>query len=218
MKRKIIFGIIWLGLIIYAFGFAPPNQPDTFALIKSLSLGQWQGINPLIIALFNLMGILPLAYGCLLFIDGRNQPIPAWPFAIASFGFGAFALIPYLALRQENPGFSGDKDWFLKLQDSRLFAVILTISTIVLLGYGLVNGDWQDFSQQWQSDRFIHVMSLDFCLLSVLFPTLVKDDITRRKIQSEQLFCAISFIPLMGALLYLCCRDPLPETSILVSS
>jgi hypothetical protein len=30
MQQKTVFWLIWLGLIIYAFVFAPPNQPDTF--------------------------------------------------------------------------------------------------------------------------------------------------------------------------------------------
>jgi hypothetical protein len=47
MFRKIAFGLLWLGFITYAFVFAPPDQPDTFKLIKNLSTGQWQGINPL---------------------------------------------------------------------------------------------------------------------------------------------------------------------------
>jgi Icc-related predicted phosphoesterase len=36
MMRKIIFGLLWLGFISYAFFFAPPEQPDTFELIKNL--------------------------------------------------------------------------------------------------------------------------------------------------------------------------------------
>ena len=97
MVRKIGFSLLWLAFIGYAFLLAPPAQPDTFELIKNLSLSNTEGINPLIIALFNLMGIWPLIYGCLLFIDGRGQKIPAWPFAIGSFALGAFVLIPYLS-------------------------------------------------------------------------------------------------------------------------
>lgn len=128
MVIKITFGALWLGFIVYAFLFAPPNQPDTFDLIKDLSTGQWQGINPLIIALFNIMGIWPMIYSCLVFIDGRAQNIPAWPFASVSFGVGAFALLPYLALRKPNQEFPGSKNAFLKILDSRLTGIALAIS------------------------------------------------------------------------------------------
>jgi hypothetical protein len=107
MSRKIGFWLLWLGVITYAFLLAPPNQPETPELIKNLSTGKWEGINPLIIALFNIMGIWPMIYGALMFIDGRQQKIPAWLFATASFGVGAFALLPYLALRQPNQEFTG---------------------------------------------------------------------------------------------------------------
>nr|CAD5979297.1 hypothetical protein NO713_04506 [Planktothrix pseudagardhii] len=112
MKHKIIFGSIWLGFILYAFIFAPPDQPDTFTLIQNLSTGNWTGINPLIIALFNIMGIWPLIYSCVLFMDGQGQKIPAWPFVTLSFGVGAFAILSYLAFRQPNPQFSGKKSGF----------------------------------------------------------------------------------------------------------
>ncbi|MBA3922377.1 MAG: DUF2834 domain-containing protein, partial [Nostocaceae cyanobacterium] len=103
MKFKSVFWLVWLGFVTYAFVFAPPDRPETFELIKNLSTGQWQGINPIIVTLFNIMGVWPIIYSCLAFIDGRGQKIPAWPFATASFAVGAFALLPYLALRQPQP-------------------------------------------------------------------------------------------------------------------
>lgn len=112
MLRKIAFGILWLSVILYASFFAPPNQPDTFELIKNLCIGQWQGINPLVISLFYIMGVWPLIYSAVMFADGRGQRLPAWLFATASFGVGAFALLPYLSLREPNPKFPGKKNLF----------------------------------------------------------------------------------------------------------
>jgi hypothetical protein len=63
-------------------------------LIQKLSLGQWQGINPIVIVLFNLTAMWPVIYSAPLLIDGRGQKIPAWAFATT-----AFALLPYLALQ-----------------------------------------------------------------------------------------------------------------------
>lgn len=211
MLTKVGLGLLWIGLIVYAFIFAPPDRPDTFELIKKLALFNIQGINPIVVALFNLMGIWPLIYGCLLFIDGRGQKIPAWPFAIASFGVGAFALLPYLALRQPNPEFTGKKDWFLQLQDSKIFGLILTLGAIILLVFGLLKGDWSDFFQQWQNSKFINVMSLDFCLLCLLFPVLLKDDLARREVNNPYWFWSVTLVPLLGPLLYLCLRPSLRD-------
>ncbi|CAD0220413.1 conserved membrane hypothetical protein [Planktothrix agardhii] len=209
MKNKIIFGLIWLGFVLYAFIFAPPDQPETLDLIQNLSTGNWTGINPLIIALFNIMGIWPLIYSCVLFIDGHGQKTPAWLFATLSFGVGAFAILPYLALRQPNPQFLGKKSWFIKILDSRITGLLLTLGTIILVIYGLTQGNWEDFIQQWQTSRFIHVMSLDFLLLSILFPVLLTDDRARRGMEKSVILEWISLIPLFGALFYLTTRVPL---------
>lgn len=213
MSRKIGFIVLWLGFVTYAFFLAPPEQPNTFELIKNLSTGKWDGINPLIISLFNIMGVFPIIYSCLLFIDGRAQKISAAPFAVASFGVGAFALLPYLFLREPNTEFPGDKNWLIKILDSRITGVLLFISALILVSYGLVNGDWGDFIGQWQTSRFIHVMSLDFCLLCLLFPALLGDDMARRGMNNPTLFWIAALIPLFGALGYLCVRSPLPDNA-----
>jgi len=210
---KILLGLLWLGFIAYAFLAAPPNQPDTFPLIQNLATGNWEGINPIIVALFNLLGIWPVIYSCLLFSDGRGQTVPAWPFALLSFGSGAFGLLPYLALREPQTQFSGSKNGLLTLLDSRWLGVVLTLGTASLVAYGLIGGDWGDFLRQWQTSRFIHVMGLDFCLLALLFPTLLGDDMARRGFDNRGIFWLVALVPLFGPLVYLCLRPPLTETS-----
>jgi hypothetical protein len=211
MFRKIALGLLWVGFVVYAFRLAPPNQPDTLTLIQNLSTGKWNGINPLVIALFNIMGVLPLLYGCFLYSDGRMQKLPAWPFAVGSFAVGAFALLPYLVLRQPAPTFTGTKDWGLQLWDSRWLGGLVAVGAIVLLTYGLTQGDWSDFVQQWQTSRFIHVMSLDFCLLCLLPVTLLGDDMSRRGLNDRWLFWTVAIVPLLGTLAYVTFRPPLPE-------
>lgn len=208
MPRKIIFGSIWLGFLLYAIFFAPPDQPDTLELIKNLSAGNWTNINSLIVALFNLMGIWPIIYTCILLADGRGQKIRAGIFVALSYAVGAFAILPYLALRQANREFIGEKNLLIKIFDSRLLGIFLTLASGFLVFWGIKNGDWGNFVQQWQTSKFIHVMSLDFCMLSLLFPTLVGDDMARRGMNNQWLFF-ITCIPLFGPLIYLCGRSPL---------
>jgi hypothetical protein len=211
--RLLTFGLLWLGFVSYAFLLAPPDQPDTLTLIQNLSTGNWQGINPLVVALFNIMGIWPMIYSAVLFFDGRGQRVRAWPFALASFAVGAFALLPYLALRHPQPTFNGSKNFWLRLLDSRWLGLALLLGTLSLVSYGLSQGDWADFVRQWQQSRFIHVMSLDFCLLCLLFPTLLSADMVRRSICNQRWLKVLALIPLFGPLLYLCLRRPLNDTS-----
>ncbi|MGF1458367.1 MAG: DUF2834 domain-containing protein [Leptolyngbyaceae cyanobacterium] len=209
MARRIILLALWLGFIVYAFKFAPPDQPDTTQLIRHLATGQWAGINPVVVALFNLMGIWPMAYACLALIDGHGQRISAWPFVIGSFGLGAFLLLPYLILRYPHPIFEGSKSKVLALVDARWLGASLFIGATVLMGYGAYAGDWSDFVRQWQTSRFIHVMSLDFCLLWLLVPSLLGDDMARRGLKNSQLFTLFSVVPLLGLTAYLSLRPPL---------
>lgn len=218
MTRRIFFALLWLACLGYAFLLAPPDRPETVDLIVNLSSGNWQGINPAIVALFNLMGIFPFAYGAMLFADGRGQKIGAWVFAAASFGVGAFAILPYLALRSPNPELEGPMNPFLRFWDSRILGGLLTVGAIALLGFGLSQGDWSDFSQQWQTSRFIHVMSLDFCLLCALVPALLGDDMARRGLHNPKLFWAVSLTPLLGLLLYLTLRPPLDAAAAKVEN
>jgi hypothetical protein len=214
MLRKVALALLWVGFVSYAFLLAPPDRPDeTFELIKNLSTGQIQGINPLIVALFNIMGVFPLIYSCVMFMDGKGQKIPAWLFATASFGVGAFSILPYLIFRQPNPTFPGQKNWFLKVLDSRWTGGLIGLGAIALLTYGVTQGNWNEFVQQWQTSRFIHVMSLDFCLLCALFPTLLGDDMARRGLQDSRIFWAVSLVPLLGAIAYLALRPPVIEQS-----
>jgi len=213
MFRRITLFLLWLGFILYAFLLAPPDQPDTLDLITKLSTGQWTGINPLVVSLFNLMGIYPLIYSAVLLIDGRGQKIPAWPFVLGSFAVGAFAILPYLALRQANPVFSGEKSGLIKLLDSRWFGLSLLLGALALLVYGFSQGNGADFIAQWQSSRFIHVMSLDFYFLSLVFPLLLKDDMSRRGMKNPSLFWVVSLLPLLGPAWYLFLRPPLTSKS-----
>lgn len=215
MDRKIALWLIWAGFIAYVVLLAPPiHLQETLTLLKKLLTAQWADINPLILSLFALIGVWLQIYSCLLFIDGRMQKIPFWPFLVASLGTGVIGLLPYLALREANQEFSGQKDSLLKLLDSRSTGIVLTFFTICLLAYGLLAGNWGDFIEQFQSDRFINGMSLAFCLFCLLFPTVLGDDMARRGfLSNSQLFWAIALVPLLGALAYLCWRSPLQEFS-----
>ncbi len=211
MLKRVIIILLWLTFVAYAFTLAPPDRPDTFELINRLINFDLDGINPLVVALFNIMGVLPLVYACITFTDGRGQRLPAWLFTGAALGVGAFALLPYLALRRDNPQFSGQKNWWLAIWESRITAAVLLTGAIALVYYGFSQGSWADFWQQWQTSRFIHVMSLDFVVLCLALPILLPDDLARRGMTDPRIFWAVAVVPLFGPLVYLLLRSPLIE-------
>ena len=223
--RRIGFSTLWLGFALYAFTSAPSSQPDTLDLIIRLSTGDWNGINPLIVSLFNLMGVWPAIYACLLLIDGTQQKLAAWPFVAAAFGVGAFAVLPYQALRDRTQNPPAPYDAKADVERSKLLSVldspwtgrVLLLSAIALLSYGLFNGsftaNWQDFLGQWETSKFIHVMSLDFCMLCIILAPLLRDDMIRHGLKDNTLlFWIATLIPLFGVLIYLSVRPPLTQT------
>ncbi|MDJ0846246.1 DUF2834 domain-containing protein [Crocosphaera sp.] len=211
MITKIFLSLLWIGFLVYGFLLAPPGQPDTIELITNLSTVNWDNINPLIITVFNSIGLITVIYANLLFIDGREQKIVAWPFAIASLAVGTFAILPYFILREPNPKFSGKKNLLIKLSDSRLLHIFLTVTLLIFMGWGVISGNFSDFIYEWQTRRFINVMSLDLLSLCLIFPFIIRDDMLRRNIKNDSVFWIISVIPLLGTLAYLCFRPSLPK-------
>ncbi len=106
-----------------------------------------------------------MIYASLMFIDARMQDIPAWSSFLASNESGVIGLLPYLILRQPTQEFSGQKDIWLSVLDSWPFGMFLSLSTPGLLAYAILAGDWGDFVRQWHTSRFVHLISLDFCLM-----------------------------------------------------
>ena len=215
MNQKSLLWLVKASFILYLLFLAPPfNWDSTKSLITKLLTLQWNAINPVIFSLFCLVGVWIIIYSSLLFFDGRMQSIPFYPFAIASLGSGIVGLIPYLAMRERNTEFTGSKDWWLSILDSRSTGIVLLLFTLGLLVYALIAGDWGEFWQLFLSDRFINGMSLAFCLFYPIFPAALGDDMARRGyLRNSQLFWFVALTPLLGSLAYLCWRPPLRTTS-----
>ncbi len=62
-------------------------------------------------------------------------------------------MIPYLLLREPSQEFSGKKGIWLKILDSRIMGVCLSLITVGLLTYAMLSGDWGDFVAQWHNFR-----------------------------------------------------------------
>jgi hypothetical protein len=211
MARKIGLWLLWIGFIFYILFLAPPiHWQQTLELLLKLFTLQWFGINPVILSLFAFIGVWLLIYSCLLFFDSRMQPIPFLPFVLAAIATGVIGIIPYLALREDNDEFTGSKNAWLQLLDSRSTGIFLLVFSLFLFLYGAIFGNWGEFWHQFSSDRFINGMSLAFVLFCLLFPTFLGDDMARRGLlKDSQLFWITTLIPLFGPLAYLCLRPPL---------
>jgi hypothetical protein len=214
MARRIVLGVIWISFVAYTLWLAPLDHTDTWSLARKLLTLRWNDLNAYIPAIFSLMGVWPMIYACLMFADGRMQPFRSWPYFVGANFTGVICLLPYLLLRQRNQDFDGQKDPLLQALDRRSTGVTLFVTAIACIVYAVAFGDWADYVQQFQTQPFVHLISIDFGLMGLIFPitSLLDDDMLRRHVYSTRLFWLIALIPLLGPLVYLCVRPPLPET------
>ena len=109
MKTKMFLWLLWAIFIAYTLLLAPLDRPGTLTVIEKMLKLQLEGINPYLVTIFALMGVWPMVYACLLFIDEKTQNISAWPAFLASNGAGIIGLIPYLLVRQPSHNFPAAK-------------------------------------------------------------------------------------------------------------
>jgi len=206
--QKIALALLWVGFAIYAFGLAPDDHSDTMAQVKALAALQGE---PLSVALFNSLGILPALYLFLLIPDGRGQRLPSWPFAVLSFALGGFAILPYLILRRphgERP--EGAPSLAQRIFDARAFALVVALAMLGTLGAGVALGHFGAFADEWRHVRLLHVSGIDFLICSVIFMVLVDDDMKRRGLTPSGPLWVVSRIPLFGLLAYIVARPKIP--------
>ncbi|EYU42782.1 hypothetical protein ABFS82_13G005400 [Erythranthe guttata] len=209
----------WAGLMYYVFFLAPNQTPttDMYFLKKLLNLKGDDGfvMNQVLVSEWYIMGLWPLVYSMLLIPTARSSKskIPVWPFVVLSCFGGAYALIPYFILW--NPPAppveeSELRKWPLNFLESKLTAGVTMAVGLAIVVYAFSSGGdvWKEFYQYFQGSKFIHVMSIDFSLLSTFAPFWVYNDMTARGGKSSWLL-PLSVIPLVGPALYLLLRPSL---------
>ncbi|RKD73183.1 hypothetical protein ATL39_2389 [Sinobaca qinghaiensis] len=205
MSAKLGILLLWALAVVYLIFYAPAGEQYTMEQMQALFTFEQTSMNPLVIALFNSLGIWPLLFTAFLFTDPGRGRLKAWPFVLLSFGAGAFALMPYIALRKESthlikPGAVG------KITESKVFAGLLVLLTGALIIFAVGSfqpgGLWEAF---W-SYHLVHTMVIDFLLFAVLAVYMIKKDAAKRKRTLTSKQWLLFSIPLLGTALYLLYR------------
>lgn len=102
---RLVYALLWVSLVVYAFGIAPGGSPeaaaiDTTIIAKMISTPYDGTMNPIFVAIFNALGIVPAVLASLLLpgsgrlreSEGPSQRLPALPFIIGSFALGFFGV------------------------------------------------------------------------------------------------------------------------------
>ncbi|CAN8270592.1 unnamed protein product [Cochlearia groenlandica] len=221
-SSSILLFALWGALLYYCFNLAPDQTPtrDLYFLKKLLNLKGEDGfrMNQVLVGLWYIMGLWPLVYAMLLLPTGTSTKPPAWPFVVLSFFGGVYALLPYFALWNPPPPPVTEpeiKQWPLNVLESKVTAGVTLVAGLGIILYAVVgnSGDCKEFYQYFRESKFIHVTSLDFCLLSAFAPFWVYNDMTTRKwFDKGRWLLPVTAVPFLGPSLYLLLRPDLPQT------
>ncbi len=165
---KIAALFTWVALLTVAFGFGPTSDPQTGTLVKKMLVFNTDGVNPSLFALFNLMGVMPMVCACLLAFDSKAQRVSKWPFVIASFALGAFALLPYFIVRTWGLEPRNKEGLVLRFFGSKILALVLSALALIF-GYQFFwgGGLTEYFGQIFPNSQFAFAMTFDFGALSI---------------------------------------------------
>jgi hypothetical protein len=156
--------VTWGVVVVAAFALGPPQRPDTGDLVRDLLTGNFAPYPPWLVAHFQWMGLWPALVGLALRGDWRAR-FPAWPFVLASFFLGCFALLPWFVLRPQAPRTPPPAaGWLARWELPLVFG-------IMGLGWGVwaaATGSVGDWVTAAGTDGFTWAMTWDFAAFWVL--------------------------------------------------
>ncbi|ELK48482.1 hypothetical protein [Halobacillus sp. BAB-2008] len=195
MQRMIVF-MVWTAFILYAVLAAPNGNAGYLE-----SLIKMDDPDPSLLMVFSFLGIYAMIFAALL-LEEDDSKVPAWPFVIASFFLGAFALLPYFLFASGRAeGRIRIPNRLIQLLHSKAFLLLLGTGTTALFLYGVSAGDFELYGKAFRTSQFVHIMTVDFIVLTLLSVYLIYWK--ERRHGSENMRHWIGMVPMIGALVYL---------------
>ena len=185
---------LWMGLVMIAY-ISPPTRPDVGEWVRMTMLGYWIGQEAWLVAVFWLVGLSPLAIAGVLAGDLRARPVPAWPFVLAGFGVGGFAVIPWLVLSGDGGRSGPSMPGMLRDVGGRRWGIGVGVLSGAALACGAWWGDPIGYLSLARSEGFAFIMSFDFAALWLA--TLV---MVRRRSRTRGWLLAL--VPVLGPALW----------------
>jgi len=198
--------VLWLVFVVYAARFAPPEDAAlTRALVRGAFTGHYGATDPAIAAVFSALGVIPVLVSSFLLRDGATRKLPAWPFVVASFAVGAFAILPYLAFRRlGGPRAAPRSAGIVRRVLSHIVARLgIAVSLVALTAWALGAGSLRVYGAAFRGAALVHVMTLDAGVCTALLFVLVEEARARPDLPEEgRLARGSRWFPLFGAALW----------------
>lgn len=182
------FGFLFVAFLVYALGFSPKGSDPVFGqLIQGIFKGNYGELDPSIISVFWVMGLVPFFLGLYLIPVRHNYKLILWPFWVGAFALGAGALLPYLALRKPKFGELGNRigqgSRLEKWLGNKYVKAVCVILIFGLVFFGFLKGSPEAYRQAFQTSRLVNVMSFDFIILMfIVWPYLTWQELAKNKV------------------------------------
>jgi hypothetical protein len=200
------FVVLWVVFVGYAARFAPPDDPVlTRALLRGVFTGDFGRVDPAVSAVFSALGVVPVLASMFVLRDGATRRLPAWPFALAMFALGGFALLPWLALRGVRGPRSTPREpgRVRRLLARRTTGAAAFVALSTLGGYGLARGHATALFALFQATSMVHVMSIDLVVCAALVMVLLEEARATLGPDDEPAYArGARVVPLLGSALW----------------
>ena len=174
-----LYLLTWVSFVVYAFSFSPISvgPDDDMNIISRIISSPFDGsINPIFVAIFNMLGIYPAIFASILLpsVEKPNKLTSAL-FIYGSFIAGFFSLGPYLGTREVKFDRSILPDGLgLSFWENKVSSLGMLLFFLGLLYYGLTGGDYPSLSAKWDSFvelfssvQLVNVSTIDFVVLTL---------------------------------------------------
>lgn len=231
---SIVFGKVWLLLVLWAFSpYAPGSlgSAEDAGMVNAIIANPASpGINELFYTAFNFFAVIPVILSCLILPQGSKNGIPAGPFLALTSALGYIALGPYLALRAP-PVDSieqkrGSVSWVTSnILENKAFNWLVVLFTLYLpVGanlFGAFAADpealYRGFLDIISTSRVAGVSMVDITILYAVSIYLTPRDYLLRKPEASEgearaIAAATAVVPFLGSALYCALRPKLPIT------
>ncbi len=150
MKKMVLYGyILLLSYTLYHLLFNSQNGSFINDLLQNKA-------DPTLFMVFNLLGLFPLAF-ILFGLKYLNMNKFTWGFLGLGFMLGGFALaVPFIGGELKPKAVS---------KKVNIIALIGLIVSILVVGYGLILGDFSQYYDAFITDSFVHIMTIDWIFL-----------------------------------------------------
>ena len=222
-----------LVLVLLTWTFVAPGEfgsAQDFALLENYiaNPGDPEGFSAGFLALFNLLGLIPLIAASVVAPQSSPRGLPLAPFLAASAAAGYFAAGTYLTFRAapRESVIASELGWFTRnVLENKIFNWGLVASVaFIVYSNGLVEGVaqggvgpmWQDFVGSISNSKFASVSSADAIIYNLAIASLIARDYKLRvptadDTKANQVASLTLLLPFLGATLYCAVRPKLPE-------